>query len=120
MYLTDISQMFAYCEKLQVIDLSNFYTTKVTNMYGLFQDCKELVTIYATTGFTTNQLKSSGSTYLFYGCTKIKGGDGTTYISSVYEGTGGYVSASDAKYACIDHKSGSTDPEGYFTAKPTN
>ena len=87
-------------------------------MCGLFQGCKELVTIYATAGFTTNQLLTSGRKNLFYGCEKIKGGAETTYISTVYTGSGGYVSANDSSFACIDHNLGDTDPAGYFTKKP--
>ena len=122
-YLTNISQMFAYCEKIQTLDLTHFYTTKVTDMFSLFRDCKALVTIYASTGFTTNQLKTSlGCEYLFYGCESLIGGnpdDPTPYNSDFYRTEGTYTHSKDYHYARIDGGKNSST-YGYFTAVPSD
>ena len=43
--ITRCCNMFAYCEKLEDIDLSNFDTKNVTDMYGMFHLCKSLKSI---------------------------------------------------------------------------
>ena len=43
MNVTDMSLMFNQCHKLKEIKgINNFNTIKVTNMYGMFGNCKEL------------------------------------------------------------------------------
>ena len=42
----DCSSMFSNCSKLTSLDLSNFDTSKVTNMSSMFSSCSELKTIY--------------------------------------------------------------------------
>ena len=72
----------------------------------MFQNCSSLTTIYVSefnsetnTGWTTSAVTNSGN--MFSNCTKIVGGNGTTYNSS-------YV---DKTYAVIDK----TGTPGYLT-----
>ena len=37
--------MFDYCESLISLDLSNFNTQNVKNMYGMFAHCKSLISL---------------------------------------------------------------------------
>jgi len=71
-------------------------------MYGLFYQCNNLATIYASSDWNTGSLTSYGSAYLFQGCTRLVGGQGTVYDAN-------HV---DAAYAHID---GGTSNPGYFT-----
>ncbi|MBR4546328.1 MAG: S8 family serine peptidase [Oscillibacter sp.] len=100
-YVTDMSNMFAYCSSLTSLDLSGFNTGKTLNTATMFYDCGKLKTIYASGLFTTSQISDSFG--MFDRCTALKGGNGTSYSSA-------HV---DKAYARID--SGSSP--GYFTAK---
>ena len=50
--------MFWNAKNLNVIDLSNWDTRKVTDMEDMFINCKELKTIYASNTFIASQIKS--------------------------------------------------------------
>ena len=61
--------MFKNCQVLSSLDLSNFNTTKVENMSGMFSGCSMLQTIYVSddfvvTGITNEDYKKN----LFTGC----------------------------------------------------
>ena len=99
--LTSMSYMFNGCKFLTSLDVSNFDTSKVTNMHDMFSGCSKLKTIYVSNKFNTSQVNSSR--YMFYSCTSLVGGNGTTYNSS-------YI---DKTYARID----SSSTPGYFTSK---
>ena len=125
--VTNMSWMFAYCSNLTNLDLSSFNTSKVTTMEGMFSDCvnlniinmssfntsmvtdmrwmfircSKLETIYVGSNWSTAE--GLTSTSMFYECSSLKGGKGTTYNAN-------YV---DATYARID---GGTSSRGYFTA----
>ncbi len=90
------------------LDLSSFDTSKVTNMSYMFYYCRNLTTIYVSNDFVTSSLaddtSTNDSTQMFYGCTSLVGGAGTTYDSS----------HTNKEYAHID--GGPSNP-GYFTAK---
>ena len=101
--VTDMIQMFNGCSRLTSLDLSSFNTSKVTNMTWMFHGCINLQTIYVGSGWTTNVLKISSE--MFYNCTSLVGGKGTTYDAN-------YV---DGSYAHID---GGTSNPGYLTEKP--
>ena len=100
-YVTDMSQMFAYCSSLTALDLSGFKTEMLTNTATMFFNCGNLITIYASDLFTTDTITDSKS--MFEGCTALKGGNGTVYSSDHVDKT----------YARID----SASTLGYFTAK---
>ncbi len=95
----NMSKMFQGSE-ITIIDLSNFNTSKVTNMGYMFSGATSLKTIYVSDKFNVSNVTTS--TKMFYNCTSLVGGAGTTYNSS-------YV---DKTYAHID--SGTSNP-GYFT-----
>ena len=96
-----MSEMFYYCSSLTSLDLSNFDTSKVTYMVDMFDGCYKLKTIYTSNKFDTSKVSKSG--YMFYNCTSLVGGNGTTYNSSY----------TDKTYARID----SSSTPGYFTSK---
>jgi surface protein len=102
--VTNMAWMFGYCTKLTSLDLSHFNTSKVNQMYDMFYGCENLQTIYVGNGWSTAEL-SINSVSLFYKCTSIVGGKGTTYDAN-------HV---DADYAHID--GGPSNP-GYFTTPP--
>ena len=101
--VTTMYSMFDYCTSLTSLDLSSFNTSKVTDMRWMFSSCSELTTIYAGSGWSTAATTDSNSDGMFRECTKIRGGQGTTYDAS----------HTNRLYARID--GGPSNP-GYFTA----
>ena len=71
-------------------------------MYYMFKSCGILATIYVGANWNTTNVTSSGS--MFYDCTKLVGGAGTTYNSN----------KTDKTYAKVD---GGTSNPGYLTEK---
>ena len=100
--VTNMNYMFFYCSGLTSLDLSSFNTSKVTEMRYMFYNSNNLRTIYVGNGWSTAAV--TGSTEMFYNCTSLVGGQGTTYNASHVDKT----------YAHID--GGPSNP-GYFTAK---
>ncbi len=101
--VTTMYSMFDYCTSLTSLDLSSFNTSKVTDMRWMFSSCSKLTTIYAGSGWSTAATTDSNSDGMFRECTKIRGGQGTTYDAS----------HTNRLYARID--GGPSNP-GYFTA----
>ena len=101
--VTTMQQMFYCCEKLTSLDLSSFDTSSVTNMNYIFwmenNAENDLTTIYVSENWNTDKVTSFD--HMFDNCTKLKGGNGTTFDSSKIDKT----------YAVID-KDGQA---GYFT-----
>ena len=89
--VTDMYYMFAYCKSLESLDLTNFNTAKVTNMKGMFGSCSALKTIYASDKFVTDQI-TEGSC-MFTDCLNLK----------------------DYTYSKEDHTYANCGPTGYFT-----
>ena len=132
--VTDMSQMFSYCDNLKSVNLQGVSTAQVTNMnymfleskaltsldltgfdtknvedvHSMFEGCSELTTIYCNEDWNTNtNLTSYLSHYnLFKDCSKLVGGNGTTYASSKI----------DKNYARPDNGPTSSQP-GYFTSE---
>ena len=98
-----MTQMFYGCTGLTSLDLSHFNTSKVTYMNKMFEGCTNLRTIYVGNGWSTAAVTSS--TNMFYNCSSLVGGQGTTWNSS---------NPTDKTYAHID--GGPSNP-GYFTDK---
>ena len=98
--VTDMTGMFDGCSGLTSLDLSSFNTSKVTKMIRMFYGNRNLRTIYVGNGWSTEAVTSSVS--MFYDCTNLVGGKGTTYDANHIDKT----------YAHID--GGSSNP-GYFT-----
>lgn len=105
MAVTNMSGMFSGCEQLTELDVESFFTWEVTNMSKMFYRCKALTTIYCSTDWSfVNSLAEGGAENMFYGCTKLVGGNGTKYsIDHVEE-----------EYARPDEPD---DYPGYFTVK---
>lgn len=103
--VTDMARMFSDCQSLTSLDLSTFNTSKVDYVYSMFEGCTSLVTIYADENLWNLQQITHVPNYglLFYNCTSLVGGNGTTYDAS----------NSDIIYARID-KPGRP---GYLTSK---
>lgn len=99
----NMSVMFSGCSSLSELDLSSFDTQNVTITNLMFSACSNLTTIYASSKFST--LNVSNSVNMFYGCSKLVGGNNTKFASA----------HRDSEYARID------DPDngkpGYFTLK---
>ncbi len=55
--ITDMYYMFGSCSNLTTLDLSNFDTSKVTNMYGMFAGCSNLTTLDLS-NFDTSKVTS--------------------------------------------------------------
>lgn len=98
----DMDYMFYRCAELTSLDLSSFNTENVMNMRSMFNSCRRLETIYASSLFTTDTVDSSSN--MFDGCYSLVGGAGTRYDAR----------NGDKTYAKID--GGASNP-GYFTAK---
>ena len=99
--VTNMSYMFNGCSNLTTLDVSGIDTRNVTNMNYMLYDCSNLTTIYASDNFVTNQVEDS--TNMFGRCSKLIGGNGTTYNSS----------HKNKEYARIDTE----ETPGYFTSK---
>ena len=92
--------MFGFCENLTSLDLSSFNTSNVTEMRFMFVGCTSLRTIYVGNGWST--AAATDSEQMFYNCSNLVGGQGTTYDANHI----------DKAYAHID---GGTSNPGYFT-----
>ena len=66
--VTSMYRMFEGCEKIKNIDLSNFDTKNVTNMYGMFRECKKVENINIC-GFDTSNVTDMGQ--MFSGCQRL-------------------------------------------------
>ena len=99
-------EMFSCCYKLEVLDLSSFVTSSLTDTFRNFNACSSLKTIYVGDGWDMSKVTSSAA--MFSGCSNLVGGAGTTFVDS------------DLKYAHVD---GGTENPGYLTHikdKPVN
>ena len=97
--VTDMSFMFYNCLKLKELNLYRFSTPKTFITTSMFSNCSSLVTVYVGTNFITKNILNSEN--MFYNCSKLIGGNGTIWNSSLI----------DASYAYID----TLNVPGYFT-----
>jgi surface protein len=100
-----MGRMFESCSQLTSLDLSGFNTSKVTSMNWMFFSCFRLKTIYVGDGWSTAAVTYSDD--MFYYCSALVGGQGTTWNES---------NPKDKTYAHID--GGPSNP-GYFTEAVT-
>ena len=98
--VTDMYGMFGYCEALKTINLYSFDVAPATDITGMFYYCEELTTIYCTKDWSNN----TSSAFMFDGCTKLVGENGTEYNDANIT----------AAYACLDGLNGKN---GYFSTK---
>ena len=66
----NITSMFENCNKLKVLDMSNFYTPNLNIMNRVFYGCSGLTTIYASDNF---KIGKQEGTEVFTGCDKLIG-----------------------------------------------
>ena len=78
--VADMSNMFYNCKTLVSLDLGGFNTEKVTNMNTMFRSCSNLTTIYVSNHWNVNNVNDSD--FMFSGCDRIVGGNGTNYNRS--------------------------------------
>jgi surface protein len=101
--VVNMYQMFRGCTALTEIDLNSFNTANVLNYGEMFYGDTALVSIYVSGRFIINN-NITNDTNMFYNCTRVVGGAGTTYSSSA-------VTSARA------HIDGGTSNPGYFTRK---
>ena len=99
--VTDMSSIFYLCSITPSINITGWDTGNATNVEGMFVGCARLTTIYASTSWDASNIPGS-TDYMFYRCTNLVGGMGTTYDEN----------HTDKEYARIDR--GAEQP-GYFT-----
>jgi len=100
-YVRYMQSMFSGCSSLTSLFLDNFITFSVIDMTSMFSGCSSLRTIYVGSDWTTMNVAYASD--MFLDCTNLVGGMGTTYDpNNVY-----------ADYAHID---GGPNYPGYFTA----
>ena len=66
--VTNMWWMFEYCSSLENIDVSNWDTSNVTNMEGLFYSCSSLTWLNLNSWNTSNVTNMEG---LFYSCSSL-------------------------------------------------
>lgn len=80
--------MFAGCSSLTSLDLSNFNTSKVTDMRGLFQGCKNLTSLNVSS-FNTSNVQHMDA--MFKGCSSLTSLDLSNFNTSNVVSMGYYV-----------------------------
>ena len=85
------------------LDLSSFSSQKLVNTERMFVSSSYIKTIYTSLNFNLDSVTRSSDMFLY--CTKLRGGNGTTYSHS---------NPTDKTYARID----APGTPGYFTLKP--
>ena len=78
--LTNITDLFEDNKIVYYIDLSNFDTSKVTNMAYMFHNCHKLKVIKGLNKFKTNEVTSMNS--MFYCCKELEELDLTNFDTS--------------------------------------
>ena len=130
--VTSMSGMFQQCQALTSLDLTRFSFNALTNSASMFSFCEDLTTIYCNANLSTKSDLISAT--MFNGCTKLVGGNGTTYNSSKLDKTyarpdasvaPGYFTSKDIIYAEMNAtgtvmtiKYGSNTQNAYLTWRP--
>ena len=93
--ILNTSFMFTGCFALKTLDISSFDTSKTTEMINMFGGCSALETIYASSAFTTDNVKNDS--YMFSNCTKLKNFDmSSSGKTHAHIGEGGYFTVAPA------------------------
>ena len=90
--LTNMYSMFYRCSALSSLDLSSFNISKVTNMYKTFMLCSNLTTIYVSDLWSTSSVTNSNN--MFGNCTSLTGTvpfDSTKTDATMANYTNGYL-----------------------------
>ena len=105
--VADMNGMFYACQNLPSLDLSSFDTKNVTDMSWMFAACQNVEKIYVDEGWTTENVQTSD--YMFNGCWKLVGQDGTEYEYNNEDATyahykeDGYLSCWPKAYAVLEN-----------------
>lgn len=93
--ILNTSCMFSGCFALKTLDISSFDTSKTTDMPSMFSECYALETIYASSAFTTDNVKNDS--YMFSNCKKLKNFDqSNSGKTHAHIGEGGYFTVAPA------------------------
>lgn len=93
--ILNTSIMFSGCFALKTLDISSFDTSKTTDMLSMFSECSALETIYASSAFTTDNVKNDS--YMFSNCRKLKNFDeSNSGKTHAHIGEGGYFTVAPA------------------------
>ena len=76
--VTDMERMFFDCESLTALDLSSFDTSNVTDMRRMFYSCESLTTIYCNSSWSDRL-----SNDMFSGCNSLRGA--ATNVGNSYD-----------------------------------
>lgn len=95
-----MSYMFGGCDRLQSLDLSNFNTSKVTNMEGMFLRYTNLQAIYVGNGWSTTAVTKSDRMFSY--CPMLKGSQGTAYDANHVDKTYARIDGSTSNHECCD------------------
>ena len=68
--VTNMQYMFSHCTALTDLDLSNFNTSKVTNMYSMFANCTALKTLDISNFDTVTP--NTNTNYMFGNCSNLQ------------------------------------------------
>ena len=68
--VSDMSDMFMFCQSLKSIDINGFDVSKLVTAEAMFNNCKNLTTIYCD---ATWDLADENSMEMFFECPKLKG-----------------------------------------------
>ena len=77
--VTDMSQMFYYCENLTSLDISSFDTSNVTNMSNMFYSCSSLTSLDMS-NFNTSNVTDMNS--MFRNCSSLTALDLSNFDTS--------------------------------------
>jgi len=88
--MSTMKNMFRGDVALTILDLSNWDTSKVTNMENMFYHCYGLTSIAVSTKWNTSAVTTS--TMMFERCESLVGQNGTKYTSTY----------NDKTYGCMD------------------
>ena len=84
--MTDMSDMFYNCKKLQSLDVSNFNTAKVNYMNGMFYNCRKLQSLDVS---NFNTAKVENIRYMFDGCENLLSLDVSNFNTANVENMSG-------------------------------
>ena len=104
--VTNMKYMFWGCEKLTILDVSNFNTTKVENMNQMFATCQNLETIFCAEDANWSGVEGRDCFEMLYFCPKLSGKSGDKIFAFDYDKV-------DGTYARV--YTGDDEEGGYFT-----
>ena len=104
--VTDMEYMFSECNNLTSLDVSNFNTQNVTTMSEMFSECKNLVSLDVSNFNTQNVTDMSE---MFYGCSKLTSLDlsnfntqNVTKMNSMFVGCKGLTSLNLSNFNTVN------------------